>query len=141
MKAVHCLAAVVGAVLLTLSDARAQLFESDSKRFGNSKTDIVVNEVERRERASVIEIKINAVGSSVGSSFFILCSLRQLAQLRGNFRYIVKHDDQPKRRMLVGFLRNRDEPPAELGPEFQSLKSPENVIDLDQFAEICASMK
>jgi hypothetical protein len=34
--------------------------------------DIVLKEVERRPRASLVEIKINSVGSSVGSSFFIL---------------------------------------------------------------------
>jgi hypothetical protein len=139
MKTARCLAAVMSALLLATSDARAQLFEADSKRFGNPKMDIVVKEVERRERASVIDIKINAPGSSVGSSFFILCSIRQLAQIRGNYRYIVKLDDQPKRRMLVGFLRRRDEAPAELGPEFQAFDSREDVIDLDQYAEICAS--
>ena len=142
MKTALCLVAVMGAFLLTITDARAQLFEADSKRFGDPKFDIVVKEIERRERASVIVVTINARGSSVGSSFFLLCSIRQLAARRGNHRYIVKLEDRPKRgQTLVGFLRGRDEAPARLGPEFQALNSGQDVIDLDQFAEICASMK
>ena len=56
--------------------AHGQLFESDSKRFGNTKMDIKVREVERRERSSVIQVDIQSIGSSVGSSFFLLCSIR-----------------------------------------------------------------
>ena len=103
--------------------------------------DIVLKEVERRPHASVVEIKINSVGSSVGSSFFILCSVRQLGQLRGPYRYIVKLDEQPKRsQMLVGFLSDSLEAPASAGPEF-SLTHREAVIDLEQFAPICDAMK
>lgn len=99
------LAVSLGIFVVGLRDAPGQLFEADSKRFGSSTMDIVLKEVERRPRASVVEIKINTVGSSVGSSFFILCSIRQLAQLRGPYRYIVKLEEQPKRRqMLVGFF-------------------------------------
>ena len=54
--------------------AHGQLFQSDSKRFGNTKMDIKVREVERRELSSVIQVDIQSVGSSVGSSFFLLCS-------------------------------------------------------------------
>jgi hypothetical protein len=67
----------------------------------------------------VVEIRINSVGSSVGSSLFILCSIRQLAKLRGPYRYIVKLEEQPKRnQMLVGFLGDAEESPASAGPEF-----------------------
>jgi hypothetical protein len=103
--------------------------------------DIVLKEVERRPRASVVEIKINSVGSSVGSSFFILCSIRQLAKLRGPYRYIVKLEEHPKRgQMLVGFLGDAEESPASAGPEF-SRAGREAVIDLEQFAPVCDSMK
>jgi hypothetical protein len=101
--------------------------------------DIVVTEVERRERTSVIDVKVNARGSSVGASFFILCSLRQLAKLRGS-RHIAKLDDQPKRgQMLVAFLRP-GESPGQVAPDLQGV-TPDAVLDLEQFAEICASMK
>lgn len=61
-------------VLLTLLalPGLAQGFRSDSKRFGNPKMDIVITETERHARTSVVDIEIKAVGSSVGSSFFIV---------------------------------------------------------------------
>jgi len=134
-------AVVIGALIIAAT-AQGQLFESDSKRLGGSKMDIVVKEIERRDRSSVVEIKINTVGSSVGSSFFLLCSLRQLAIERGGYRYIVKIEEQPKRgQMLVGFLRSPAEGLAGLGKEFGAITPNDAVIDLEQFAEICAKMK
>jgi hypothetical protein len=119
MKIVWLLAASLAILIVALPDARGQLFEADSKQLASSKMDIVLKEIERRPRASVVEIKITSVGSSVGSSFFILCSLRQLAKLRGPYRYIVKLEEQPKRnQMLVGFLGDAEESPALAGPEF-----------------------
>jgi hypothetical protein len=129
-------------VTMAIPKGHSQLFESDSKRFGNSKMDIVVREIARRPRASVLEIKINSVGSSVGSSFFLLCSIRQLAQLRGDYRYIVKLEETPKpHQMLVGFLQGPEEPLANAGSEFARLNPRETVIDLEQFAPICDSMR
>jgi hypothetical protein len=134
---VWSLLASLGILIVALPDARGQLFEADSKQFGSSKMDIVLKEIERRPRASVVEIKI----TSVGSSFFILCSIRQLAKLRGPYRYIVKLEEQPKRnQMLVGFLGDAEESPASAGPEF-SRAGREAVIDLEQFAPVCDSMK
>jgi hypothetical protein len=125
-----------------ISTVQAQLYENDSKRLGGGRMDIVFTEIERRPRASVVEIKINVVGSSVGSSFFILCSIRQLAQLRGAYRYIVKLEEQPKRnQMLIGFLRDAAEPPSAAAPEFNGLSDPRAVIDLEQFAPICDAMR
>ena len=118
--------------------AQGQLYENDSKRLSGGKMDIVITEIERRPRASVVEIKINALGSSVGSSFFILCSIRQLAEARGAYRYVVKLEEQPKRnQMLIGFLRDIAEPPSIAGPEFSGLTDRQAVIDLEQFAPIC----
>lgn len=135
--------AVAMAVALTIGapPVSAQYFESDSKRFGGSKMDIVVEETERRPRVSVLKIHARVLGSSVGSSFFVLCSVRKLAQARGNYRYIVKIEDRPERgRMLVGFLDSREENFERLGKEFAALTSRENVIDLEEFAPICDSM-
>jgi hypothetical protein len=141
IKIMWLLAAAMGILIVALPDARGQLFEADSKQFGSSKMDIVLKEVERRPRASAVEIKITSVGSSVGSSFFILCSIRQLAKLRGPYRYIVKLEEQPKRnQMLVGFLGDAEESPASAGSEF-SRAGREAVIDLEQFAPVCDSMK
>jgi hypothetical protein len=141
IKIVWLLAASLGILIVALPAARGQLFEADSKQFGSSKMDIVLKEVERRPRASVVEIKINSVGSSVGSSFFILCSIRHLAQIRGPYRHIVKLEEHPKRgQMLVGFLGGAEESPASAGPEF-GRSGRDAVIDLEQFAPICDSMK
>jgi hypothetical protein len=113
-------------------------FQSDSKRFGNSKMDIVITEVERNVRTSVLDIKVNTVGSSVGSSFFIVCSLNDLAQQRGGFRYVVKIEEKPKRgQMLVGFLNSADELPKTLDAQFAGAE----VIDLERFSPICNNMK
>lgn len=120
--------------------AEAQLFESDSKRFGNPKMDIVVAEVERRPRVSVLDIRIKAIGSSVGSSFFLLCSVRDLARLRGNFRYVSKIEKTADGRMLIGFLQHSGEPAANLGPEFAAAGGAATEIDLEQFAPICDRM-
>jgi hypothetical protein len=116
------------------------LFESDSKRFGNPKMDIVVAEVERLPRVSVLDIRIKAIGSSVGSSFFLLCSVRDLARQRGNFRYVSKIEKAADGRMLIGFLQHAGESAANLGPEFAAAGSAATAIDLEQFAPICDRM-
>jgi hypothetical protein len=73
------------------------------------------------------------------SSFFILCSLRQLAKDRGGYRYILKLEKTPKDgQMLIGFLQSPSDSPAALGPEFVNVDPVKGVLDLDQFAKICA---
>ena len=134
--------AMLAALAIGMQPAHGQLFESDSKRLGNSKMDIVVREVERRPFVSVLNIEVNTVGSSVGSSFFLLCSVRQLARLRGNYRYIAKIEKHNKpAQMIVGFLDGQEASLDKLGQEFRTLKSPQDVIDLEQFASICDTMK
>ncbi len=64
----------------------AQSFRSDSKCFSNSKMDIVIIEMERQARTSVVDVHITAIGSSVSSSFFLLCSVCDPAKKRGNYR-------------------------------------------------------
>jgi hypothetical protein len=113
-------------------------FQSDSKRFGNPKMDIVLTELERLPKVSVVGIAVSKVGSSVGSSFFVICSLHDLAKLRGGYRYIAKVENQPSRnQMVVGFLQDANESPATLDPRLVG----QAVIDLEQFAPICDRMK
>lgn len=134
--------AVLATLVIGTQPAHGQLFESDSKRLGNSKMDIVVREIERRPFVSVLNIEVNTVGSSVGSSFFLLCSVHQLARLRGNYRYIAKIEKHGKpTQMIVGFLDTQDASLEKLGQEFRTLKSPQDVLDLEQFASICGMMK
>lgn len=128
-------AAVVA--VLAVVPARAESFRSDSKRFGNAKMDIVLTETERLTRTSIVNIQITAIGSSVGSSFFILCSLRDLARQRGHSGYIVKAEDVPRRnQMLVGFLASATEAPEQLDPRLAG----QQVIDLEYFSPICNKM-
>lgn len=134
---------LIPGAILTLSmvaeiSAAGDSFRSDSKRFGNPKMDIVITESARQARTSVLDIRINSVGSSVGSSFFILCSVRDLARQRGNYRHVVKVEEKPHRgQMLVGFLNDAGEPVEKLDARFAG----QQVIDLEQFAPICEQMK
>ncbi len=124
-------------VVFAVIPALAENFRSDSKRLGNSKMDIVLTETQRQARTSIVEIQITAIGSSVGSSFFILCSLRDLARQRNHSRYIVKAEDVPRRnQMLVGFLASATEAPEQLHPRLAG----QQVIDLDYFAPVCNKM-
>lgn len=118
--------------------ADGELFRSDSKRFGNAKMDIVLTEIDRQPRTSILEVQITSIGSSVGSSFFFLCSIRDLARQRGHFRYIAKAEEQPRHhQMLVGFLNGPTEEPARLDQRLAG----QPVIDLDYFAPICDKMQ
>lgn len=133
-------AAALIAALCTLP-AQAQLFEAHSARPG-AKMDISLREVERRPRSSVLAIEVRQVGSSVGSSFFIACSLRRLAQARGGFRHIVKAEETPARgQMLVGFLGSASDPPGGADPAFEALGPRAQIVELEQFAPICDQMK
>lgn len=125
-------------LLFVVNLVSAEPFRSDSKRLNNSTMDIVVTETERHPRTSVVEIQIKTIGSSVGASFFLLCSIRALAQQRGQSRYIAKVEDQPSRHhMLIGFLRSATEAPEQLDIRLAG----QPVIDLQQFAPICDKMQ
>jgi hypothetical protein len=138
-RAAACSAAALAALAAAGAFAQATpLFEAHSKRQG-SVMDISVREIERRPRASVLAIEIRNVGSSVGSSFFLLCSVRKLAQARGASSYVVKLEETPQRgQMLIGFLQSAAEPPGDADPAFASAPAGRaQVIELEQFAPIC----
>lgn len=135
-------AAIIWAISADVAFAGQPLFVFDSKSLAPSKMDIVMRETKRLPRASLLAIDVKSVGSSVGSSFFILCGVRRLAKIRGDYRYIVKIEDhRTDYRMLVGFLNSREEDPKIAGQEFADAPSSLEVIDLEQFAPICDAMK
>jgi hypothetical protein len=139
----HEFLVAIGALLaLSCPGAHAQpLFESNSSRMGVGSTDISVREIERRARASVVVVEMRKIASSVGSSFFVLCSIRKLAKARGGFRYVAKLEETPGRgQMLIGFLKSADEPPANADPAFGAPGAKTQVIELEQFAPICDPM-
>ena len=118
--------------------AAPDLFIADSAPLAPGRMEIVVREVERRPRISIVQVEITKVGSSVGSSFFILCSVRQLAKARGATPHIAKIDLPGKgSRMAVGLLSGPGEPPAALGAEFAVEGAKIDVMDLERFAPIC----
>ena len=41
-----------------------EMFRSDSKRFGNAKMDIVLTEIDRQPRTSILEAKITAIATN-----------------------------------------------------------------------------
>lgn len=139
---VRRIAVVCAAAAIAATDAAAQspqLFEAHSAGQGSGRMDISIREIERRPRASVLSIEIRNVGSSVGSSFFLLCSVRKLAQARGASSHVVKLEETPQRgQMLIGFLRGAAEPPGNTDPAFAAAPAGRaQVIDLEQFAPIC----
>lgn len=74
--------------------AASTLWSSSSKDFGESRSDFLLREVERRPRSSVLQIEIRNVGGSVGSSMMIACMLARLAEERGGYRYLIKVDSR-----------------------------------------------
>lgn len=126
--------------MLSVVPARADpLYSLDSTSLGDGRMAIAVREVERRPRSSVVAVEIRQLGSSVGSSFFIGCAIRDLARVRGGFTRIAKLEEYPQRgQMLIGFLAGADESASALGPEFA--RAGVMVVDLEQLAPICDPM-
>jgi len=137
--------ALGAALALAAAHAIAQprpLFEAHSAGQGGGKMDISIRETERRPRASVLDIEVRQIGSSVGSSFFLLCSIRSLDRARGGAGHIVKLEETPRRgQMLIGFLKSADEPPGNADPAFAAAGSAAVVVAMDKFAPICDQMK
>lgn len=137
-----CIAAPAAAQTGKRGAQPGPLFEAHSAGQGSGRMDISIRETERRPRASVLDIDIRQIGSSVGSSFFLLCSVRRLAVQRGGFRHVVKLEETPGRgQMLIGFLESADEPPGLADPAFAAAGNKAQVIELEQFGVICDAMK
>jgi hypothetical protein len=120
---------------------QAELFRVDSKDYGPTKMDIVIRETEHRPRSSLVEIIIKNPGSSVGSSFFLLCNIRKLGRERGYPRYIAKAENFPTNRTwLVAFLNGSDDDPRQVDSDLARFKGALPILDLEQFAPICDRM-
>jgi hypothetical protein len=95
----------------------------------------------RDPRVSVPDIEIRQIGSSVGSSLFLLCSVRKLDRTRGGTGHIVKLEEHPwHEQMLIGFLKSADEPPGNADLAFAAAGSKAQVVELEQFGAICDPM-
>lgn len=80
-------------IAMLIPPATAQSFRSNSKRFGTSNMDIVIIETERQARTSAVDMHITAIGSLVESSFFRLCSMRDLVWKHESYPYIAKVEE------------------------------------------------
>jgi hypothetical protein len=124
---------VAGLTVLSFPlSAASTLWSSSSKDFGESRSDFLLREVERRPRSSVLEMEIKNIGASVGSSMIIACMLARLAEERGRYRYLVKVDARAANpgQMLVGFSHKPGERPQSIDPE---LPASAMEVDLEVF--------
>jgi hypothetical protein len=141
MKAI--LVASLSVLSLSLP-AATTLWSSSSKDFGESRSDFLLREVERRPRSSVLEMEIKNIGASVGSSMILACMLARLAEERGGYRYVVKVDSRAAnpQQMLVGFSRKPGEKPQSIDPEL-----PASAMEVDlqvfgpEFNKSCRAKK
>ena len=120
----------------TSSQAENQLFTANARAQGSPNVDVIVTEVERKERTSIVDVQFN-YGPSVASSVFIACSFAKLAKLRG-YRYTVQVEDYGKEgRYLIGFISSiSKEAIAALGMEFAK-HGVSQVLDNGMFEPIC----
>lgn len=120
----------------TSTQAENPLFTADARAQGSQNVDVIVTEVERQERMSVVDVQFN-YGPSVASSVFIACSFAKLAQLRG-YRYTAQVENFRKEgRYLIGFIPSLSkEAIAALGTEFAK-HDVAQVIDNEVFESIC----
>jgi len=126
-------ALLLGLCVLSLQVLAAPaLWSSSSKDFGESRSDFILREVERRPRSSLLQLEIREIGSSVGSSMIIACMMARLAEERGGYRYLIKVDSLPSHpdQMLVGFSHQPGENPQSIDANLPA-SAPE--VDLDNF--------
>ena len=104
------------------------------KRNDGTTWQVTVTETERAVRYSVLRITHEGRLPSVGSSFFIACSVLNLARERG-FRYVAQLETSGM--LKIGFLDRLDDDPVKVvGVEFTGLPA-ERKYDAEQFAPIC----
>lgn len=120
----------------TPSQTENQLFTANARAQGSPNVDVIVTEIERKERTSIVDVQFN-YGPSVASSVFIACSFAKLAKLRG-YRYTVQVEDFGKEgRYLVGFIPSPSkEAIAALGEEFEK-HDLSQAVDNEIFEPIC----
>ena len=94
------------------------LVQIDSRDFGDTNTLMKVVEVERNANTSKLRLTYKKLGSSVGSSMFIMRGVYEVAKARGAEYFInLKEWDDPNegRIYIAGFTNTKD---ADLKKEF-----------------------
>ena len=130
-------AALLALGLACASAGAASLYSNttgEQKRSDGTTWKVTVTETAREARYSILRITHEGRLPSVGSSFFIACSVLNLARERG-FRYVAQLETSAT--LKIGFLTTLgDDPVKVVGAEFAGLQ-PERKYDAEQFAPIC----
>jgi hypothetical protein len=120
----------------TPTQVENQLFTANARSQGSQNVDVIITEVERKEKTSIVDVQFN-YGPSVASSVFIACSFAKLANLRG-YRYTAQVENFGKKgRYLIGFIPSlSEEAIAALGTEFAKYDISQ-VLDNEIFEPVC----
>ena len=106
----------------------------EQRRSDGSTWKVTVIETKRADRYSVLRISHEGRLPSVGSSFFIACSVLNLARQRG-VHFVAQLETSAT--LKVGFLDSLEDDPAKVvGADFANLPR-ERKYDAEQFAPIC----
>lgn len=135
----------VGGLLAILvgCSSSPKLVEVNSADYGDTECQMKVVELERNATTSKLKLTYTKMGSSVGSSMFIMRGFYEVAKARGveYFFNLKEWDDGDGGRLYIGGFTNNKEPDfqAEFGEEFSSTKkngqtiTPMSVSQCDMF--------
>ena len=130
-------AALLALGLACASAGAASLYSNttgEQKRSDGTTWKVTVTETAREARYSILRITHEGRLPSVGSSFFIACSVLNLARQRG-FHFVAQLETSAT--LKVGFLDSLEDDPAKVvGADFANLPR-ERKYDAEQFAPIC----
>jgi hypothetical protein len=88
---------------------------------GNSKTKMKIEEVERKEKTSLLKLTYKKMGSSVGSSIFIMKAFYDIAKVRGREYFINLKEWDGKdgaHYYIAGFSNNKKLGIKQFGKDF-----------------------
>lgn len=90
----------------------ASLVKIESRDYGDTKYNIIVEEVERNAKTSKVKLTYDKMGSSVGSSMFIARGFYEIAKARGfeYFTNLKEWDDPNGGRFYIGGFTNIPDP-------------------------------
>jgi len=102
------------------------LVEVNSADYGDTNSLMEVVELERNANTSQLKLTYKEMGSSVGSSMFIMRGFYKVAKCRGTeyFTVLKEWNDKDGGRLYIGGFTNKKNPDiqAEFGKEFSSTR-------------------
>ena len=117
-----CIAVVGLLAFLAGCSKSPKLVEVNSADYGDTECQMKVAELERNATTSKLRLTYTKLGSSVGSSMFIMRGFYEVATARGTeyFFNLEECEDEDGGRLYIGGFTNNKEPDfqAEFGEEF-----------------------